>query len=81
MAGCITASKFKAAIHTDYTQPFCFPSKRTSGSQPKVPSGVGMKKKKVQGKYFHKAELNHINLTLTDRGLVVYPQYPYLDAN
>ena len=41
-----------------------------------------MDEKKARGElYFHKAELSHLNLTLTDIGLVVHPQYPYLGAS
>ncbi len=36
---------------------------------------------KAREAYFNKAVLSHLNLTLTDRGLVIHPQYPHLGAS
>ncbi len=85
-AGRITASKFKAAARTDYTQPSVSLVKRICYPQSfqfctKATKWGCDHEQKAREAYFHKAVLSHLNLTLTDRGLVIHPQYPHLGAS
>ncbi len=86
-AGRITASKFKAAVaRTDYTQPSVSLVKRIFFSTKPSCCTKATKwgcdhEQKAREAYFHKAVLSHLNLTLTDRGLVIHPQYPHLGAS
>ena len=74
-AGCITESKFKAATHTDFTQPsislvksICYPESFKFST--KATKWGCDHEKMAREAYFHKAVLGHLNLKLTDRGLV-----------
>ena len=84
-AGRVTASKFKAAAHTDLSQPsqslinsVCYPERYKFSS--KATRWGCDHEKTAREAYFHKVVLCHLNLTITDRGLVIHPDYPYLGA-
>ena len=85
-AGHVTASKFKAAAHTDLSQPsqsllksICYPESYKFSN--KATKWGCNHEKTAREAYFHKAVKSNLNLTLTDRGLVIHPQYPHLGAS
>ena len=85
-AGCVTASKFKAAAHTDLTQPsqsllksICYPESYKFSN--KATKWGCKHEKTAREAYFHKAVQSHLNLTITNRGLVIHPQHPHLGAS
>lgn len=85
-AGRVTASRFKAAAHTDLTQPslsliksICYPEAFKFSNR--ATKWGCEHEKKAREAYFHQAVQHHLNLNITDRGLVVHSQYPHLGAS
>ena len=85
-AGRVTASKMKAACHTDVANPsisllnsicypevFSFSSKQTSWGNKHEKDGINLYKKMM--------ELNHANFVVQLSGLVINPEYPFLGAS
>ena len=85
-AGRITASKFKAACHTDFTQPsqsliksICYPN---SGKFTSKATQWGCEHEKMARKeYMEKIQFDHTNFTIKDVGLVIDHHYPFLGAS
>lgn len=84
-AGRVTASKFKAAAHTDLTQPsqsliksICYPECYRFST--KATKWGCEHEKTARETYFAKIQNDHENLTISDSGLVVHERYPYLGA-
>jgi hypothetical protein len=85
-AGRVTASKFKAAAHTDLSQPsqyliksICYPESYRFSN--KATRWGCEHEKTAREAYFHKVASNHLNLTINERGLVIHPEYPHLGAS
>jgi len=85
-AGRITSSKFKAAAHTDLSQPsqslikcICYPESYRFST--KATKWGCEHERTAREAYFHKVANNHLNLTITARGLVIHPEYPHLGAS
>ena len=85
-AGRVTASKFKAACHTDLSQPspslvksICYTENcrfTTTATQ------WGCDHEKTARKeYLEQQQHVHVDLTVEDKGLVISHQYPYLGAS
>ena len=81
-AGRVTASKFKAACHTDITQPsqsliksVCYPESSKFSS--KATQWGCIHEKMAREVHFEKMQCNHSNFTIQDKGLVIDHQYPY----
>ena len=81
----VTASKFKAAAHTDLTQPsqsliksICYPECYRFTT--KATKWGCEHEKTARETYFAKIQNDHENLTISDSGLVVHERYPYLGA-
>ena len=76
-AGRVTASKFKAAAHTDLSQPsqsllksICYPESYKFSS--KATRWGCDHEKTARRAYFHRVA-QHLNFTISDRGLVIHP--------
>lgn len=85
-AGRVTASRFKAAAHTDLSQPsqsllkaICYPESYKFSN--KATRWGCDHEKTAREAYFSKIVGNHLNLTVTDSGLVIHPQYPHFGAS
>ena len=85
-AGRVTASKFKAAAHTDLSQPsqsllkaICYPDSYRFST---VATRWGcVHESTARDAYLVRMVKNHLNFTIHDRGLVIHPQYPHLVAS
>ena len=85
-AGRVTASNFKAAAHTDLSQPsqslikcICYPESYRFSSKA---TEWGCEHEKIAREaYFQKVAKSHLNLTITEKGLVIHPEYPHLGAS
>lgn len=85
-AGRVTASQFKAAVHTDITQPsqslikqICYPESHRATSEAQE---WGLKHEKTaRDIYCSAVEKKHLNFTIELRGLVVHPEHPHLGAS
>lgn len=85
-AGRVTASKFKAAVHTDLSQPsqsllksICYPESYKFSN--KATKWGCSHEKTAREAYFNKVAQAHLNLVVLDRGLIINPQYPHLGAS
>ena len=85
-AGRVTASRFKAAAHTDVTQPLqslikqiCYPESHGATSEAQE---WGLKHKKAaRDTYCSSMVKKHLNFTVALSGLVVHPGHPHLGAS
>ena len=82
-AGHVTASRFKAAVHTDPSQPFqllqlCYP--KSVRFTTKATRWDCEHEKTAREAYFKVISSDHTNLIVSDRGLVIHPNYPQLGA-
>ena len=84
--GRVTSSKFKAAAHTDLSQPsqslikcICYPESYRFSS--KATRWGCEHENTTREAFFHKVASSHLNLTITARGLVIHPEYPHLGAS
>ncbi len=82
-AGCLTASKFKAACHTDCTCPSqslinLFVILRVSMVIQRLYVGGCDHERTARNAYFLKKQGDHLNFSVSDRGLVINPAYLYM---
>lgn len=84
-AGRVTASKFKAACHTDSTQPsqsliksICYPENNSFKSK-STDWGCTHEKKALEA-YCHENQTNHRQFDISCCGLIVNPTYPHMGA-
>ena len=85
-AGRVTASKLKAAACTNLAQPslsliktVCYPERHKFHTQ--ATEWGCEHEKTARDAYLKKAKNSHLNLVVSDSGLVIHPQYPYLGAS
>ena len=85
-AGRITSSSMKAVCHTDSTNPsqslvksICYPEEFAFTSKQ---TNWGQKQEKAAKELYLKINIsNHDQLVVTDSGLVINPQWPYMGAS
>ena len=85
-AGRITSSSIKAVCHTDSTNPsqslvksICYPEEFAFTSKQ---TNWGQKQEKAAKELYLKIDIsNHDQLVVTDCGLVINPQWPYMGAS
>ncbi len=85
-SGRVTASRLKAACHTNLSQPsqsliksVCYPENYKFTSR--ATSWGCQHEKEAREAYICEIQTKHLNVTVTDRGLVIDPNYPYLGAS
>ena len=85
-AGRITASRFKASIRTNPLKPsqslfksICYPESVRFST--KATKWGCEHEKTARDAYFSSIAADHSDLTVSDSGLVIHPQYPYLGAS